>query len=144
ESEVRKLAEQINSEKNLREQEKLRKRLLKLTSKTKSLQVKAAELESKIEAKQKKAASGFDRGVEEYKIVINTLLEDVLTGAHSLDTICECSGFYKATRALSVASERIRQIGTERKDKSMSKREDFEIGRDWFPLAGSFNDAQAL
>jgi hypothetical protein len=144
ENEIQQLAEQINGEINPREQDKLRKRLLKLTSKAKTLRDKAAELESKLEAKQKKAASGFDRGVEEYKIVINTLLEDVLTEAHSLDSICECSGLYKATRALSVASERIRQIGGERKDKSMSKREDFGVGRDWFPLAGSFNDAQAL
>jgi hypothetical protein len=144
ENEAQKLAEQLKAEANPREQEKLRKRLLKLTSKAKTLRDKAAELESKIETKQKKAAGGFDRGMEEYKIVFNTLLEDVLTGAHSLDAICECSGLYKATRALSVASEYIRQIGTERKDKSMSKREDFEVGRDWFPLAGSFNDAQAL
>lgn len=143
-NEIQKLAQQLSNEMNPREQEKLRKRLLKLTSKAKTLRDKAAELESKLEAKQKKAVSGFDRGVEEYKIVINTLLEDVLTGVHSLDTICECSGVYKATRALSVASERIRQIGAELKDKSMSKREDFGVGRDWFPLAGSFNDAQAL
>ena len=144
ESEIQKLTEQSNGETNVREQEKLHKKLLKLTAKVEKLRSKALELESKIEAKQKKATGGFDRGVEEYKIVISALLEDVLTGAHSLDAICECSGLYRTTRALKVASERIRQVGIERKDKSMSKREDFEVGRDWFPLIGSFNDAQAL
>jgi hypothetical protein len=144
ESEAQSLTKQLNGDSNPRDQEKLRKRILKLTAKATALRNKSAELGSKLEAKQKRAANGFDRGVEEYKIVISTLLEDVLTGAHSLDTICECSGLYKATRALSVASERIRQVGIEREDKSMTKREDFEIGRDWFPLIGSFNDAQAL
>jgi hypothetical protein len=144
ESEAQNLTEQLNDEANPREQEKLRKRILKLVAKATTLRNKSADLERKLMAKRKKAANGFDRGVEEYKIVISTLLEDVLTDAHSLDTICECSGLYKATRALSVACERIRQIGIEREDKSMSKREDFGIGRDWFPLIGSFNDAQAL
>jgi hypothetical protein len=144
ENEIEKLTEHLNSETTPREQEKLRKKLLKATSRREKLQGNALKLESKIEAKQKRATGGFDRGVEEYKTVINTLLEDVLTGMHSLDTICECSGLYRATRALSVASERMRRIGVERNDKSMSKREDFSVGRDWFPLAGSFNDAQAL
>jgi hypothetical protein len=143
-NEIQKLTKQLSDETNSREQEKLQKKILKLRGKADKLKNKAIELESKLEVKQKKAAGGFDRGVEEYKIIIKTLLEDVLTGEHSLDTICECSGLYRATRALNVASERIRQLGAERQDKSMSKREDFEIGRDWFPLAGSFNDAQAL
>src|SRR5437868_8211538 len=115
-NEIEKLTEQLNGETNPREQEKLHKKLLKAIGKAEKLRKKAIELESKIEAKQKRATGGFDRGVEEYRIVINTLLEDVLTGVHSLDTICECSGLYKATRALSAASERIRQIGAERND----------------------------
>jgi hypothetical protein len=143
-NQIQDLTKQLDAEANQRKQEQLRRRILKARVRVERLRKTLLELESKIDAKRKKAVSGFDRGVEEYKIVINTLLEDVLTGAHSLNTICEGSGLYKATRALSVASERIRQIGAERKDKSMSKREDFEVGRDWFPLAGSFNDAQAL
>jgi len=143
-SEIQKLTEQLGGEETLRGQDKLRKRILKLTGKVEKLNKKATELENKLGAKQKKATGGLDRGVEEYKIVIQTLLEDVLTGKYSLNTICECSGLYKATRALSIASDRIRELGAERQDKSMSKREDFGIGRDWFPLVGSFNDAQAL
>lgn len=144
ENEVRESSEQSNSETNPRNREKLQKKIASAETKAAKAREKLAEFESKLEAKQKKAAGGFDRGIEEYKIVISTLLEDVLTGEHSIQTICECSGFYKATRALSIASERIRRIGEERKDKNMSKREDFVVGRDWFPLAGSFNDAQAL
>jgi len=144
EAELRGFTEDINAEIDARKREKLQKQIAKAIGKINKFHAQIAELESKLEAKEKRAASGYDRGVEEYKVVIQTLLEDVLAGEHSLDAVCECSGMYKATRALSAASERIRRTGAERKDKIMSKRENFAVGRDWFPLAGSFNDAQAL
>lgn len=113
------------------------------------------QLEQKSAVKKARAYHGFDRGILEYKILLKTLAEEVETGAFSLPHLCECSGFLPATDALRVASQRVRELaskhlanektGKESPYEKMSQREDFEIGRDWFPLAGSMgNDAQAL
>lgn len=113
------------------------------------------QLEKKSAVKKDRAQQGFDRGLLEYKILLQTLAEDVETGAFSLPHLCECSGFLPATDALKVASQRVRGLaakhlanektGKKSPYEKMSQREDFEIGRDWFPLAGSIgNDAQAL
>lgn len=127
-----------------KKKEALQKTIENYRKKKHKLQTELKDLESKIKEKEDKADGSFDRGIEEYKIVINTLIEAIESGRHSLNVVCECCGLYKATTALQVASKEIRKVGNSRHDENMAKRPDFEIGRDWFPLIGSFNDAQAL
>lgn len=128
----------------LKKKEKLQKVIEDLHKKENKLQKAIDNLLAKLKEKEKKAAGNFDRGIEEYKIVINTLIEAIESNKYSVDVCCECCGFYRATSSLKVASQQIREVGNRRDDKKMANRPDFEIGRDWFPLIGSFNDAQAL
>ncbi len=89
-------------------------------------------------AQQTDSPTPVDSGRQEYLMVIQALLYDLLTGRYSMATSCECTGTFPATLAFSAASRYVRL-------KMKSTREDFVIGRDWFPLAGSLgNDAQAL
>jgi hypothetical protein len=138
---------QIEEERDGKNREK---KLLQLSNQKAKQRELLQKLKVKLEGRQRPRQAMNDRGLsaaplleedpglKEYQIVIQALLEDVLTGAHSKQVLCECTGILPATNALQVASQRIREQGN-------AERADFVIGRDWFPLAGSIgNDAQAL
>lgn len=144
ESEINNKVYEITREQVQKKHIALEKNIEDLNKKKQKKYIELNKLESKLVEKEKKAEGGFDRGIEEYKIVVNTLIEAIESNKHSLNTFCECCGIYEATKSLKIASGKIRKVGKDCNDEKMAKRLDFEVGRDWFPLIGSFNDAQAL
>lgn len=72
-----------------------------------------------------KLNSEDDEGFQEYIAILQGLVSEAIASTHDSNDFCECCGMRPPTQVLTAHGK--------------------EIGRDWFPLAGSLrNDAQAL
>ncbi len=103
------------------------------------------ENRSELEVLKRRISAPLDWQLSQYSIFIETLLEDVISNKHQVNALCEVTGL-KATNALEKIPSRMgRELELSPSEKSKIEAKKYQIGRDWFPLAGSLgNDAQSL
>ncbi len=116
---------------------------IKDTKKAK-LQTRLKELRADIEVLQGKISSPSNWNIKYYRIFIDSLIQEVNSDTGTKE-ICEVTGLQSTNVFNSIGailSDKL-SLTSDEKKKLLKKR--FELGRDWFPLAGSLgNDAQAL
>jgi len=154
-NEIESLNNEINKKSNENEKKKanikLEKKekahaieLHKLESQKKRIEKKLTEVKTDFEIIENRLVKQSDRGLSQYSAVIEALVKEVISATAHAAPLCEITGIYPSTQIFFSLGEIISQkfqLTSEEKEKSS----DYQIGRDWFPLAGSLgNDAQAL
>lgn len=100
---------------------------------------------SELQLLKRRIQAPLDWGLSQYSVFVETLLEDVLTNNNQALELCEVTGL-RATNALKVIpAKMVEKLEFSPSEKKKIENKDYQIGREWFPLAGSLgNDAQAL
>ncbi|MDI6766841.1 MAG: hypothetical protein QME52_08475 [Bacteroidota bacterium] len=127
------LPEEVNNKINQhREMEEKLKRSLKETKEENEIQ-------------KRRLQAPLDWQLSQYKIFVETLLEDVLTSKYASNQLCEITALPATTALKEVSTRMLNKLELTESEKRKMKGKEYQIGREWFPLAGSLgNDAQAL
>lgn len=119
------VAKEKDKNKTQKEIEKLKKSLANQQDKLFKKKAALKKLEEKKKSQESKLQNGAqDKGLQDYIEIIKSLHEDLKDNSGSNELSCEGTGKYKASKVL--------------------RNHQKELGREWFPLAGTMKDIQTL
>ncbi len=107
-------------------------------------ETKLGRIKADIGVLQNRISAPIDWNMAYYKVFLDELRQEVMSDV-STNMICEVTGLSATNVFNSIGAALSKQLPLTSYEKEDLETRKFELGRDWFPLAGSLgNDAQAL
>jgi len=125
-------------------QDRLTQEYEKEKQKKEKLKNKLVKMNADIKILQERLDAPIDWNMAYYKIFLDSLIQEMISGERS-NMLCEVTGLDATNIFNTIGLVLSKKLPLTSYEKENIKTKNFELGRDWFPLAGSFgNDAQAL